>query len=130
MRGGVNYINKRFSEASKNKYILYLHMNNLYGHTMSQYLPHANFKWVKDINKIKQKLMNIKRNSSTGYIMEVDLEYLQKLHDICNDYPLTPERINIPKEWLSEYCLKIANVHNITTGTVKKLVTNLMNKNN
>ena len=71
MRGGVNYINKRFSEASKNKYILYLHMNNLDGHTMNQYLPHANFKWVKDINKIKQKLMNIKRNSSTGYIMEV-----------------------------------------------------------
>ena len=28
------------------------------------------------------------------------------------------------------YCLKIANVHKITTGTVKKLVPNLMNKNN
>ena len=27
-------------------------------------------------------------------------------------------------------CLKIANEHNITTGTVKKLVANLMNKNN
>ena len=31
---------------------------------------------------------------------------------------------------MSKYCLKIANVHNITTGTVKKLVPNLMNKNN
>ena len=27
-------------------------------------------------------------------------------------------------------CLKIENSHNITTGTVKKLVPNLMNKNN
>ena len=35
MRGGVNYINKRFSEASKNKHILYLDMSNLYGHAMS-----------------------------------------------------------------------------------------------
>ena len=52
MRGGVSYINKRYSEASKNKHILYLDMNNLYGHAMSQYLPYANFKWVKDINKI------------------------------------------------------------------------------
>ena len=36
MRGGVSYIKKRCSEASKNKHILYLDMNNLYGHTMSQ----------------------------------------------------------------------------------------------
>ena len=120
MRGGVSYINKRYSEASKNKHILYLDMNNLYGHAMSQYLPYANFKWVKNIDKIKQKLMNIKSNSSTGYILEVDLEYPQELHDIHNDYPLAPETINIPKEWLFKYCLKIANTHNITSGKVKK----------
>ena len=56
------------------KHILCLDMNNLYGHAMNQYLPYANFKWVKDINKIEQKLMNIKSNSSTGYILEVYLE--------------------------------------------------------
>ena len=74
--------------------------------------------------------MNIKSNSSTGYITEVDLEYPKELHDIHNNYPLAPEKINIPKESLSDYCLEIANAHNITTGTVKKLVPNLMNKNN
>ena len=47
-----------------------------------------------------------------------------------NDYPLAPEKINTKKKWLSNYCLKIANKHNITTATVKKLVPNLMNKNN
>ena len=52
------------------------------------------------------------------------------MRDIHNDYPLAPEKIVIPKEWLSDYCLKTANAHNITTGTVKKLVSNLMNKNN
>ena len=84
---------------------------------------------IKNIDKIKQKLMNIKSNSSTGYILEVDLEYPQELHDIHNDYPLAPEKISIPKEWLSNYSLKIANAHNISTGNVKKLVPNLMNKN-
>ena len=93
-------------------------------------MPINTFKWVKDINKIEQKLIRIKNNSSTGYVLEVDSEYLQEFHDIHNDYPLAPEKIKIPKEWLSDYCLKIANVHNITTGTNKKLVTNLMNKNN
>ena len=100
-------------------------MNNLHGHAMSQYLPYAVFKWVKNIDKIEQKIMKIKSNSSTGYILEVDLEY-QELHDIHNDYPLAPGKINVPKEWLSDYCLNISNAHNITTGVVKKLVPSLM----
>ena len=74
--------------------------------------------------------MNIKNNSPTGYVLEIDLEYPKNLHNIHNDYPLVPEKINIPKEWLSKYCLKIASVYNIPTGTVNKLVPNLMNKNN
>ena len=51
--------------------------------------------------------MRIKKDSSTGYVLEVDLEYPQELHDIHNDYPLAPEKINIPKEWLSKYCLTL-----------------------
>ena len=98
MRGGVSYINKRYSEASKNVNILYLDMNNLYGCAMSHYLPINNSKWVKNIDKIEQKLMRIKTYSSTGYVLEVDLEYPEELHDINNDYPLSPEKINIPKK--------------------------------
>ena len=30
--------------------------------------------------------MRIKNNSSTGYILQVDLEYSKELHDIHNDY--------------------------------------------
>ena len=111
MRGGVSYINKRHSEASKNKHFLYFDMNNLYGDVMSQYLPHAYFKWIKDINKTEQKIMQIKKDSSNGYILEEDLEHPQELHNIHNDYPLAPEKINIPKEWLSDYSLEIANAH-------------------
>ena len=42
--------------------------------------------------------MNIKSNSSTGYIIEVDLEYPQELHDIHNGYALAPEKINVQIE--------------------------------
>ena len=84
MRGGVSYINKRYSKANSKycpdydktkpeKYIIDFDMNNWYGHAVSQCLPYYNLKWVKNINKIKQKLINIKINSSTGYILEVDL---------------------------------------------------------
>ena len=74
--------------------------------------------------------MKIKSNSSAGYIVEVDLQYPQKLHNEQSDFSLAPEKINIQKEWQSDYCLEIVNEHNITTGTAKKLVTNLMDKNN
>ena len=37
--------------------------------------------------------MRIKNNSSTGYVLEVDLEYPQELHNIRNDYPLAPEKL-------------------------------------
>ena len=46
--------------------------------------------------------MNIKNNGSTGYVLEVYLEYPQELHDIHDDYPLASEKINISKEWLCD----------------------------
>ena len=63
MRSGVSYINKGYSEASKNINILYLDMNNLYGHAMSHHLPYSNFKWIKDITKIEQRLMGTKNST-------------------------------------------------------------------
>ena len=74
--------------------------------------------------------MSIKDKSLTGYILKVDLENPNELHDIHNDYPLAPQKSNMQKEWLSDYCLEIANEHNIAIGSVKKLVSNLMDKNN
>ena len=68
-------IAKKMIKKNLKKYIIYLDMNNLYGHAMSQYLPYANFKWVKNIDKVEQSLMQIKKDSSNGYILEVDLEY-------------------------------------------------------
>ena len=51
---------------------------------------YCNFKYVKNIDRFEQKLMRIKNNSSTRYILEVDLEYPKDLYDIHNDYPLVP----------------------------------------
>ena len=59
---------------------------------MSLYLPYADFKWVKNIDRIEQKLMRITKDSSTGYILEVDLEYPKRLHNEHNDYSLAPEK--------------------------------------
>ena len=74
--------------------------------------------------------MKIKNNSSTGYILEVALEYPKNLHYEHDDHPLAPEKINIQKEWLSDHCLETTNEHNIIVGPIKKLTPNLMDKDN
>ena len=74
--------------------------------------------------------MKNKSNSSTRYILEVDLDCPKELHGMFYDYPLAPENINIQKESLSDYCLETANEYNTTTGSVKKVVPDLMDKNN
>ena len=100
---------QNFDKEKPKIYIIYFEMNNLYGCAMSQYLPYNDFKWVKNIDTIGQKLIQIKKDSSTGYILEEDLEYPKSLYKEHNDYPIAPEKINIPKKWLSKYCLKIEN---------------------
>ena len=67
-------------------------------------------------------------NSSTGCVLEVDLEYPKELRELHNDYPLAPDKIEIKREMLSDYHLKIADYYNIPIGNVKKLVPNFFDK--
>ena len=141
MRGGISYIANRYGEANNkymkdydknkpSKYIMYLDANNLYGWAMSQYLPTGGFKWMKQ-NKIDNlDLGKYHEESKKGIILEVDLEYPEKLHDLHNDYPLAAEKIKVEKSMLSNYCNKISEKYNISTGLVQKLIPTLSNKKN
>ena len=51
--------------------------------------------------------------------MEVDLEYPKELQELRNDYLLAPDKIEIKREMLSEYQLKIADLYSIPIGKVK-----------
>ena len=139
LRGGISYIANRYGKANNkymkkydekkpSKYIFYLDANNLYGHSMSQYLPTGSFRWMtqKQIDKID--LTKYKEDSTKGLILEVDLEYPKELHDLHNDYPLGAEKVCVNKDMLSEYCKRIASKFNISTGLVYKLIPTLSNK--
>ena len=88
----------------------------------------ANFKWLtdKEINKID--LGKYKADGKKGLILEVDLEYPQELHDIHNDYLITPEKVKVSNNMLSAYRKKIAEKYNIPIGLVSKLVPTLRDK--
>ena len=139
MRGGISYIANRYGKANNrymkdynkdepSKYIIYLDANNLYGWAMSQYLPTGGFRWMtqKQIDNID--LNKYHDESKKGLILEVDLKYPKKLHNLHNDYPLAPEKIKVTDNMLSKYCKKISDKYNISTGLVHKLIPTLNNK--
>ena len=135
--GGISYTAKRYAKAN-NKYmndydpekpstfITYLDKNNLYGLAMSKYLPYEEFRWVKNFDGFD--VMSISEKSNTGYLLEVNLEYPDELHELHNDYPLASENPPVSNDMLSAYCKKIADKYGIKVGDVKKLIPNLGNK--
>ena len=66
-------------------------------------------------------------NSSDGYILQVDLNYPNYLHEFHNDYPLAPAKLKISQNMLPKYCCNIADEYGIKIGRVNKLVPNLGN---
>ena len=109
-------------------FISHLDMNDLYGWSMSEHLPYENFKWLKNVDKFD--IMSINEKSPIGYLLEVDLEYSDKLHEFYNDYPLAPEKLAVSSDILSKYCKKIADKYEIKVSDLKKLISNLGNKTN
>ena len=92
---------------------------------MSKFLPTSGFKWIDpkqfEVNKYTS-------NCSKGCVFEVDLEYPKELRELHNDYLLAPDKIEIKREMLSDYQLKIADLYNIRNGNVKRLVPNFFDK--
>ena len=105
-------------------FITYLNMNNLYGCTMSEYLPYGEFEWLENIDKFD--VMSVDGKSDTGYFF--DLEYPDELHELHNDYPLAPEKLAVSSVMLSKFCKRIADKYKIKAGDIKKLIPNLGNK--
>ena len=59
---------------------------------MPKFLLRITFKWInlKDFDSIKDN-----NNSSTGCVLEVDLEYPKELNNLYNGYPLAPNNTEI-----------------------------------
>ena len=132
-RGGVSYIAKRHTKANnkymkcydssiESKYTAYLDAKILYGWAVGHYLLYSGFKWLNQKEISDFCLNSISENSSIGYLLEFEL------HEVHNDYLLAPEKLEISRNILSNYCFNIANEYGIKICGVNKLVPNLGNK--
>ena len=92
MRGGISMEKQAFFVRRNNpyledynpdqetSYIMYFDSNNLYGWAMSQPLPVGGFHWCR-VFPTKHQIMKWRSNRKIGYILEVDLEYPEELHE-------------------------------------------------
>ena len=111
IRGGICHAIQRYAKAN-NKY-----MNDYDKKKKPSYiqylekLPVRGFKWVNDISKIDEVFVkDYNNNDNKGYILDVDVDYPNKLQNLHSDLPFLPERMII--------------------NNTKKLVSNLNDKKN
>ena len=135
IRGGISMSSKRSAKANNplvgydprkpTNYITYLDANNLYGWAMSLPLPKSGFKW-KRVMPTEKQIMKIKSHSKKGWILEVDLEYPEELHDYHNNYLLAPEKTVITQ--MSDYQMRLRADLNINPPNSEKLMLTLEDK--
>ena len=76
---------KDYDKHNKSSYIQYWDVNNLYGWTMSQQFSVNNFQRIKDRSQFNENFIkNYNEGSDEGYFLEVDVQYLEKLHELHN----------------------------------------------
>ena len=92
---------KSYNNNEESLYIQYLDANNLYGWAMSNKLPTNGFKWLDTLetsNKINEEFIKrYNENDNKGYILEVDVKYPKRLHELHSDLPFLSERMEVNK---------------------------------
>jgi len=60
---------------------MYLDANSLYGWAMNQLLPAGGFQWLNSTESKLDEVLATPDDASEGYVLEVDMDYLEQLHD-------------------------------------------------
>ena len=65
---------------------------------MSQKLSANNFEWIKDTSQFNGDFMkSYNGEGAEGYFLEVEVQHLERLHEVHNYLPFLTERIKIEK---------------------------------
>ena len=125
IRGRIGHAIHRYAKANNkyikkcdkdiiSSYLMCLDANNLYGWGISQKLPVNGFKRIKKKCKFdKYFIKNYTENTSKGYILEIDVEYLKKLFNLASDLPFLAERKKMKN------CNKlVCNIHDKESNVV------------
>ena len=108
IRGGISSVmGDRYVKSDENNKILYIDATNLYGHSMSQFLPYDEIEmWQGHPNKYWRWIditLNTPNDSEIGYFLEVDLKYPDNIKQKTKYFPVCPENKKINPNKYNEY---------------------------
>ena len=87
---------KTYDKNKESSYIQHSDASNLYGSVMFQKLSVDDFKLKTNMVIFNEDFIkNYDENSDKGQILEVDVKYPQKVHDLHSDLPFLQERMKI-----------------------------------
>ena len=103
MRGGPSAcMGNRYVKKGERK-IVYEDVNNLYGWSMSQYLPTGDFHEIKVTRSNSKTILRTPDNNEHGFLIECDLEYPNSIHKKTKYFPFLPEKKTVKVEDFSPY---------------------------
>ena len=106
IRVGISSVmGDRYIKSDDNKKILYIDANNLYGHSMSQYLPYDEIKFDNNINL--EDIINTSDDNDIGYFVEVALKYPDKIKEKSKNFPFAPVNKKINTNDFKDYMKEI-----------------------
>ena len=102
IRGGISSVmGDRYVKSDEDNSILYIDATNLYGHSMSQFLPYDEIKFEKDI--CLEEILNTPDDSEIGYFLEVNLKYPDNIKQKTKYFPFCPENKKKDPNKYNEY---------------------------
>ena len=112
IRGGISSgMGDRYVKSDENIKITYADATNLYGHSMSQFLPYGEIEMWHDHPdkywKWLDKILNTPDDSEIGYFLEVDLKYPDNIKQKTMYFPFCPENKKINPKKFNKYMNKI-----------------------
>ena len=132
IRGGISSVmGDRYVKSDENNKITYMDATNLYGHSMSQFVPYDEIEmWHGHPDKYwnwLDEILNTPDDSDIGYFVEVDLKYPDDIKQKTKYFPFCPENKKSDPNNYNEYMNSI-KPENYTKS--KKLICDWTDKKN
>ena len=98
VRGGISQSIYRYAKANQ-KYMKDYHKNKELSYLQqSQKLPVNSFEWIEDNSQYNEDFIkNYNSESDEGYILKVEVQNPEKIHDLRNNLPFLPGKMKTEK---------------------------------
>ena len=112
-----------YQPERETSYLHFFDFNSLYPSVMMDFpIPSSHFRFMTEFEIERLDICSISADANKGYILIVDLEYNERLHEFHDPFPLAPENVTIGPDDLSDYTKDLADRYGLKLRDEKRFV--------